>query len=207
MEIWIFPTASENERSVNHEPEDNGTKRKRYPPLHEPSFIRIDAKEISHVICPALARYIRGNLQYRLVRDSGKHSLQIYVYENGVYRLFAPDMFQGIIRDIIARYDENFVTMRDVKETYDLLVKDRDYVRQEDLNADESVINFCNGLLKVSADSLELLPHNPEVLSTIQIPCNWSGEEVPTPIFDSFLDTLTDHSSETIRFLMRGSER
>ena len=168
-----------------------------------PSFIRVDAKGIPHVICPALARHIRENLQYKLVRDSGKHALQIYVYEDGVYRLFAPDMFQGIIRDTIAGYDENLVAMRDVKETYDQLVKDRDYIRQEDLNADESVINFRNGLLKVSADRLELIPHSSDVLSTIQIPCDWKGKAHPTPVFDGFLDTLTDHSPDTNRFLLQ----
>ena len=161
-----------------------------------PPFIRIDGKGIPHVICPLLADHIRETVQYKLVRDSGKHSLQIYVYENGVYRLYAPDMFQGIIRDIIADYSRELVAMRDVKETYDQLVKDRNYIRQEDLNADESIINFRNGLLKISADRLELIPHDPQVLSTIQIPCDWIAEEQPTPVFDSFLNTLTNHTPD-----------
>ena len=167
-----------------------------------PSFIRIDGKGIPHVICPLLADHIRETVQYKLVRDSGKHSLQIYVYENGVYRLYAPDMFQGIIRDIIADYSRELVAMRDVKETYDQLVKDRNYIRQEDLNADESIINFRNGLLKISADRLELIPHDPQVLSTIQIPCDWIAEEQPTPVFDSFLNTLTNHTPDINRFLL-----
>ena len=173
------------------------------PPPETPAFIRIDAKGIPHVICPMLADYIRETVQYKLVRDSGKHSLQIYVYEDGVYRLYAPDMFQGIIRDTIAGYSREIVAMRDVKETYDQLVKDRNYIRQEDLNADESIINFRNGLLKVSDNRCEMMPHSPDVLSTIQVPCDWTGKPQETPVFDSFLDTLTNHAPETIRFLLQ----
>ena len=177
-----------------------------YQPISKedlPPFIRIDAKGIPHVICPMLADYIRETVQYKLVRDSGKHSLQIYVYEDGVYRLYAPDMFQGIIRDTIAGYSREIVAMRDVKETYDQLVKDRNYIRQEDLNADESIINFRNGLLRVSDHRCEMMPHSPDVLSTIQVPCDWTGKPQETPVFDSFLDTLTNHSPETIRFLLQ----
>lgn len=195
LTIWSAVDYCENTYHPKRMPED--------VPDDLPPFIRIDSKGIPHVICPLLADYIRDKVIYKLVRDSGKHSLQIYVYENGVYRLYAPDMFQGIIRDIIADYSRELVAMRDVKETYDQLIKDRNYIRQEDLNSDESVINFRNGLLKVTASSVELMPHSPEVLSTIQIPCDWTGMEHPTPVFDSFLDTLTNHRPEIIRFLLQ----
>ncbi len=195
LTIWNAIDYCENTYHPKQMPEDI--------PQDLPPFIRIDAKGIPHVICPMLADYIRETVQYKLVRDSGKHSLQIYVYEDGVYRLYAPDMFQGIIRDTIAGYSREIVAMRDVKETYDQLVKDRNYIRQEDLNADESIINFRNGLLKISDNRCEMMPHSPEVLSTIQIPCDWTGKPQETPVFDSFLDTLTNHSPETIRFLLQ----
>ena len=180
-----------NCRETYHSPED------------VPAFIRFNAKGLPYVHCPELAEYIRNDLKYLRVRDDGKRAMQIYVYENGVYQLYAPDMFKGIIRDYIAAYDRNLVNTRDIRETYDQLVMDRNCIRQEALNADEGVINFRNGLLKVSADSLELMPHNPDVLSTIQIPCEWTGQDSPTPVFDSFLRTLTDGSEETIRFLLQ----
>ena len=34
--------------------------------------------------------------------------------------------------------------------------------------------------------------HSPDVLSTIQIPCEWKGAPTPTPVFDSYIRTLTN---------------
>ncbi len=46
--------------------------------------------------------------------------------------------------------------------------------------------------MKVSDDGAVLLPHSPKLLSTIQIPCNWSDQTVPTPVFDQYMNTLTN---------------
>ncbi|HRU78611.1 MAG TPA: hypothetical protein P5214_09490, partial [Rectinema sp.] len=54
------------------------------------------------------------------------------------------------------------------------------------------MINFRNGLLRITADNAILVPHSPDILSTIQIPCNWTGRETPTPVFDRYIHTLTD---------------
>lgn len=67
--------------------------------------------------------------------------------------------------------------MHAVKEAVRLILSDLNYLSQEDLNADEDVINFQNGLLRVSGSSMTLLPHSPSVLSSIQIPCNWTDKE------------------------------
>lgn len=83
-----------------------------------------------------------------------------------------------------------------------MILTDLNYTPQDALNADGSVINFQNGLLKISGDHLELLPHSPSVLSTIQIPCNWLNESKPTPIFDSYLSTLTDGNEEIAQLLL-----
>lgn len=81
--------------------------------------------------------------------------------------------------------------MGKVTEVYNQLITDLNYVNQGALNADEDLINFQNGLLRVTATELTLLPHSPDVLSTVQIPCNWTGKPSPTPVFDSYMITLT----------------
>jgi len=145
-----------------------------------------------YVSVPLLAKYVREHLQYLLVRDNGKQGLLKYVYEDGCYRLYSNDMLMGRIKQYIADYDEELVKMGQVSETLNHIVTDLNYVTQDDLNDNEDLINFSNGLLRVTEDELQLFPHSPDVLSTIQIPCEWKGAPTPTPVFDSYIRTLTN---------------
>ena len=45
---------------------------------------------------------------------------------------------------------------------------------------------------------MALLPHSPDVYSTIQLPCEWHGEPMPTPVFDRYLTRLMDNDPEMI---------
>jgi P4 family phage/plasmid primase-like protien len=100
-------------------------------------------------------------------------------------------------------YSEELVKMHTVKEVVNNLLSDLEYTAQEDLNADENIINFQNGLLKINGDRWELIPHSPEVLSTIQIPCNWIAAPIPTPVFDQYIFTLTNGDPEVIELLLQ----
>jgi len=161
--------------------------------MEHPYFIKFHGQTGEpYVSVPLLAKYVREHLRYVLVRDSGKQSLMKYVYENGCYRLYADNMLMGIIKQYIADYDEELVRMGIVSETLQHITTDLNYVSQDELNANEDLINFRNGLLRITADNVILVPHSPDILSTIQIPCNWTGRETPTPVFDSYMHTLTD---------------
>lgn len=48
------------------------------------------------------------------------------------------------------------------------ITTDLTYVSQDNLNADEDIINFQNGLLKVTATDVELMPHSAEALAKLQ---------------------------------------
>ena len=56
------------------------------------------------------------------------------------------------------------------------------FVSEEDLNSDEDIINFQNGLLRLS--DMTLLPHTPDQLSTIQLPCDWPPAPSETPVYN-----------------------
>lgn len=168
---------------------------------HE-DFIRFDADGMAYVSTPKLVKYVRKNLIYILVRDSGKQGLLKFVYNDGVYRLYSNDMFMGEIKKFIAAYDEELVCMRTLNETLGQINTDLNYVSQDELNADESIINFKNGLLRVSEDDLELEPHDPAIYSTIQIPCEWTGKPSPTPVFDKYIKTLTDNDPGVEQLLL-----
>lgn len=161
--------------------------------MEHPYFIKWNEQSgAPYVSVPLLAKYTREHLQYVLVRDNGKQGILIYVYENGCYRLYAPEMLKGRIKQYIADYDEELVKMGNVSEACQHILTDLNYVKQDDLNADEHLINFQNGLLRVEASEVRLLPHTPEVISTIQIPCDWSDRDIPTPVFDGYMRTLTN---------------
>ena len=171
--------------------------------MEHPDFIRFNQMTGEpYVVVPLLAKHVREHLDYILVRDNGKQGLLKYVYERGAYRLYADDMMKGIIKGFIAEYDEELVRIKPINETFQLLATDLDYVPQENLNAREDVINFRNGLLYVTADEATLYPHSPKVLSTIQIPCNWTGKETPTPVFDGYMHTLTNGDAAIRQLLL-----
>lgn len=171
--------------------------------MEHPYFIVFDESTgVPHVKPSLLAKWTREHLRYLLVRDSGKQGLLIYVYKNGVYKLYAPDMLKGVIKGYIADYDEEMVKMNPVNEAYNQIITDTNYISQDELNADEGIINFRNGLLSLKSDKPHLLPHSPECYSTIQIPCDWKDTPTPTPVFNQYLRTLVNNDMEVARLLL-----
>lgn len=163
--------------------------------MPHPSFIKFDQKTFQpSVSVPLLAKYFREQIPYILVRDFSTGSTMKYVYQDGVYTLFSDDMMRGVIKTLIANYNEELVRMGQVNECLQHIATDLNTYTFDELNFDENLINFENGLLRLT--DLELLPHTPEVLSTIQIPCKWNGYVTPTPVFDGYLETLTDGDNE-----------
>jgi P4 family phage/plasmid primase-like protien len=170
-----------------------------------PYFIKFDPAGSASVSAPLLARYVREHLHYIIVRDSTRGGTLIFVYEDGCYRPYSLDMFKGVIKGYVSGYDEELVSMRTVTETASQLLTDLDTRTSDDLNTDEDIINFKNGLLRLS--DLALLPHSPDVLSTIQIPCEWHAAPCATPVFDSYMDTLSCgcHAVETLLLEFMGA--
>lgn len=83
-------------------------------------------------------------------------------------------------------------TWKVIDEAYKLLKTDKSdkcRIEESEFNADANIINFRNGLLNV--ETLELMPHTPDALSTIQLPCDWNPN-APTPKrFIEFMNTLS----------------
>lgn len=165
-----------------------------------PPFIELGARGEPKINPTKLAEYVRHNLRYRLVCGGAAEGMRVFVYEKGVYRLHSPLMFLGQIKRFVEDVAPGAVTMRPIREAYDQITTDLCYSQQEDLDSDEGIINFQNGLLRLS--DMQLLPHSPDVLSTIQIPCAWAGEQKETPEFDRFMSTLTNEDREIQQLLL-----
>ena len=169
-----------------------------------PPFITFNPnKGHMEVNCPKLAAYVREHLKYVLVQDAASKlsTVMKYVYEDGCYHLCSDDRMKGYIKKFITDYDESFLQMKHVDEVYKQLSTDLNIVDSTLLNQDENIINFQNGILNL--DTMELQPHSPDILSTIQIPCNWNGADAPTPVFDSFMDSFTEGREDVRKLLLQ----
>ena len=156
------------------------------------------------VSCPLLADYIRKHSHYIFVKNEAFDGVRRYWYIDGCYRLISDDELKGFIKQYITAFDTTLLKMKDVNEVYNNLITDRNFIKEQQLNADENIINFRNGILRL--DTMTLIPHSPQIMSTIQIPCNWNPQcciNGRSPVFDGFLDTFTESDMVKKDFLMQ----
>lgn len=167
-----------------------------------PDFVTFDKNGEPKIIGSLLAKHVRENLFYKIVRNNGRSDQQIYVYKDGVYKPCSQELFKGYIKKFVSDFNEKFVKMSGINEAYKHLTTDLEYIQIEELDSDESIINFKNGILKISDGSLKLLPHSHEYLSTIQIPCDWIDKKILTPVFDKYMKTLTNGDKDVENLLL-----
>lgn len=140
--------------------------------------------------CGKLDKFVRENNNYFFVPDKLSGKNLTYWYENGVYSLVGENEVKSTIKDYIANFDISLLNISEINNVYKLLIADKKkFKNQEELNTDENIINFQNGILHL--DTMELTKHSPDTLSTIQIPCKWSGKPLQTPVYDEYMNTLT----------------
>lgn len=150
---------------------------------------RKDGRISYTVSCPLLAEHIRSNCRYIITHDRFSDNDRIFWYDSGVYKPITDSVLQGYIKKYITDFDRSILRMRDVKEVMQDLKTDMQFVGEEQLNADEDMINFENGLYSIS--QRKLLPHSPDVLSTIQLPCRYEPNTAACPNFVGYLTELS----------------
>jgi P4 family phage/plasmid primase-like protien len=139
------------------------------------------------VSCPLLAKYLKENFIYIFVKGDANETFKHYLWD-GYYRLVSEREFKAFIKALIP---ENKNRTRDVNEVYQLICWDDFDVDRDEINADENIIVFKNGVLHL--DTMELKPHSPDYLSTVMIPHNFVADapKPKTGHFDKYLDHLT----------------
>lgn len=148
-----------------------------------------------------LSDFIKKNLNYIFVRSAASEQPFIYVYTDGYYKFVSDDEMKGFIKNFIPYQLRN---SKDINEVLYDLKTEMKFVEYEELNTDEDIINFQDGLFNIKTN--ELLPHTPDILSTIQIPANYKEiEDAPTnaPVFFSYLMTLCNDDIELVELLMQ----
>lgn len=171
-------------------------------PLELPMYMYVDERTGKRKVNPALlAKAFKAREHYRLVKDPLSNSETFYFYENGRYTPISHTTMKGYIKSYITKYDESALKMRDVEEVLKALVTELDFISPEQFNGDEDIINFQNGVLNIK--TFELAPHSPDVLSTIQIPCDWNPKAATPDVFLGFLNDLTSGDTERKSFLLQ----
>lgn len=153
-----------------------------------------------YVLCPALAEHFRQNHHYFWIKSIGGTKPLRYLYGDGVYVAVQDDEIVGILRDYITSYDPALLRMCDAYEAFKNLCCDNVFHDADELNADENVINFQNGILYL--DTMELTEHTPDLLSTIQLSCDWNPLAAHCPTFESFMCDLTSGDTKVIELLL-----
>lgn len=108
-----------------------------------------------------------------------------YFYDNGVYKEKVYNEIEIIIREELEFLGDKFVisTTIDALKRFWLLNR-KVSTFPEDLNAQPTLINFKNGILNVA--TLELMPHSPEIKTTVQINANYNPNAEPVYFKDFF---------------------
>ncbi len=149
---------------------------------------------------PALASYIRKTQRYLFELGEEDKVVRRLWYSNGVYVPIGIDELRAKVKSYITSYNEACLSMADVEEVMRNILSDPVFVTSEELDADENIVNFKNGILHL--DTNRLTPHSPDIYSTVQLDCDWDLDNIKTPVFDAFMKDLCGESNESYTFLM-----
>lgn len=157
--------------------------------LNKPYIYEDKKKEVYKVNANALAKFIRENETIYFI-----HGTQmIMIYENGVYvKTDEPGMKRRIAKYI----PEELTSSWNVSEAFKILAMECEEKLYSEFDTKQSVINFRNGILNVN--TLALSPHTADLLSTIQIPCDWVENAVKPDhsVYEDYINHLTDYNLE-----------
>lgn len=136
-----------------------------------------------------LAQHIIEEDNLILISDEALRATHFYLYEDGYYKEMSTLMVKNFIKNHIPAETKR---MGFVSTVYQELTTEIPNAYIDDLNNNEDIINFENGLYSIS--KRELLPFTPEIMSTVRIP----GRYIPdvklsdAPVFNQFINTLTN---------------
>lgn len=146
---------------------------------------------------------IHPQMLYEVAKSTGLFKVSnrgnIYYYNNGNYRLLRMSEFKAMIKDNLPVEYRNRKQWENVVEEFRTDHPDFD---EDDLNNDENIINFYNGILDLRTG--KLCPHDPSFLTTRQIPCEYNPNLTlnDAPVFHKYLAKLVDLFGEEMDFLL-----
>ena len=123
---------------------------------------------------------------YIIVRNPLDENDLFYGFEGGVYRRWNKAQVKAALREFIPiAYQRDSQIAEAQRTLFELGAKIHAF---EELDQNERYINFRNGLLDL--ETWELVRHDPEVLSTVQMPFDYNPSVVDCPVFKKYLQDL-----------------
>jgi P4 family phage/plasmid primase-like protien len=151
-------------------------------------YIKANKHGVGIGIYPAvLARILLEEGDIIVAADIGQCCRHAFGYTAGVWKKLSNQDFDSIVKK---RVPERLYTSRVAFEVRNAVLADDVKVSIDAFDADENIINFRNGLLDIN--TMELMPHSKDVLSTIQLPSDWVESESEGKTTCSYMSTLCD---------------
>ncbi|MEG1008840.1 MAG: phage/plasmid primase, P4 family, partial [Clostridia bacterium] len=166
-----------------------------------PNYIICSSNGNRNISTQKLAQHIREHAHYFFEKNQNSNYINIFWYENGVYKHINEDVFKSYIKDYITKVDYNLYKSYIINEVYKDLTTDRVFIEKDEVNKEEKYINFENCILDI--ETMEMIPHSSKIISTIQIPCIWSNNDTETPVFDGYINDLSNYQNDVKSTLLQ----
>lgn len=165
-----------------------------------PSYIETKANGSEVIIPSLLAEYMLKNNDMLIVRfDSGKKDF--YWYEKDIYYKLSDSDVMSRIKKEIDSYNIRLVQMKIIRETFELMSLFTETIPMSEMNTNENIIVFENGVLHL--DTMQLTAHSPVYKTSIKIPCIWNESNTEAPVFTNFLNTISSGNKEISNLLLQ----
>lgn len=122
-----------------------------------------------------------------------------YLYQDGYYRRLGKNDFIAIIKEYMSA---EIRSSRDWEEVYKEFTTDKYNVNEEDLDSDENLVPFQNGVFNVMTG--ELAEHDPKYLFTRKVHANYlKGKTLENaPAFKKFMSDMLSGDPQELTFLL-----
>lgn len=160
--------------------------------LYEASYIFTNDKGRKTINTSLLAEHIREQANYYIVKRQGSETFFVYWYDNGYYKQLSTGEIKAMIKEYIP------LEMRKPtvwEATYKDLISTNNFINHEQLNTEEHLINFKNGILNTK--TWEMMEHSPKYLLTYQIQYNYNKDAEPPKKWKEFIETLVSGDKDT----------
>ena len=160
--------------------------------LYEASYVFTSDKGKKSINTSLLAEHIRAEAHYYIVKRQGSETFFVYWYDGGYYKHLSSGEIKAKIKEYIPLEMRKPTVWEAV---YKDLISTDNYVGYEQLNTEEHLINFKNGILDTK--TWELIDHSPDHLMIYQIQYNYNKDAEPPKKWKKFIETLVSGDRDT----------
>lgn len=154
-----------------------------------------------------LSQHIRSISKYFFVRDGHMEFVRRFWYDEtkGVYSFTTTSDIENMVVNCIEGFNADLLRMRDVHEVAEIITTAGNYISESEVNSDEALINFRNGLFNWKTE--KFLQHTSEIRTTVQINAEYIPGKTYTladdaPVFEKYLNDLTEGNEEKKQLLL-----